>query len=76
MENMPVNNLHRKVPEGGNSGHKTEMIPESPIYIKSNNCVNLLITMLIPISVILPIPISRFWAFTIFLELESVLQGQ
>ena len=47
MENLPINNLHRKVPEGGNSGYRTEMIPEFPFLHKiqelcksTNNHVN------------------------------------
>ena len=49
------------------------MIDESPHYIKSNNCVNLLLTIEIPIKVVLLVHISRFCAFTIFFfGLESV----
>ena len=51
------------------------MIPESPHYIKSNNCVNLLISVYIPIKVIPPIPISRACEFAIFVGLESVLKA-
>ena len=38
-----MNDLHREVPKGRNSRHGTEMIPECPYYIKSNNCINLII---------------------------------